>query len=129
MSAVRSSPPARPGWRRAPGPDPAPEFSWAGSRACGIMQAMRDNSRPRQAAGFLLGLVEKDTAARIRARTGLPPAESPDAVLLRLGRMKRQRGVLARHLGRAEAHVVHERRGIGVGAVDLDRDGVTAVLS
>nr|WBO81512.1 hypothetical protein SBE_005370 [Streptomyces sp. SBE_14.2] len=47
---------------------------------------MRDNSRSRQAAGFLLGLIDEDTAARVRARTGLAPAESPDAVLLRLGR-------------------------------------------
>ncbi|MDT9694860.1 hypothetical protein [Streptomyces sp. P17] len=47
---------------------------------------MRDNSRSQQALGFLLGLVDKDTAARVRARTGLPGPEAPEASIRRLQR-------------------------------------------
>ncbi|MEV0171585.1 hypothetical protein AB0I00_10765 [Streptomyces sp. NPDC050803] len=47
---------------------------------------MRENSRSEQAVGFLLGLVGEDTAARVRARTGLPGPEAPEASLRRLQR-------------------------------------------
>ncbi|MBC2900454.1 hypothetical protein H4N64_02335 [Streptomyces sp. PSKA01] len=50
------------------------------------MQAMRENSRSEQAVGFLLGLVDEDTAARVRARTGLPGPEASDASIRRLQR-------------------------------------------
>ncbi|MCL7425984.1 hypothetical protein [Streptomyces sp. YS415] len=47
---------------------------------------MRENSRSQQAVGFLLGLVDEETAARVRARTGLPGPEAPDASVRRLQR-------------------------------------------
>jgi len=50
------------------------------------MQAMRENSRVEQAAGFLLGLVDEETADRVRARTGLPGPEAPEASIRRLQR-------------------------------------------
>ncbi|WAZ25340.1 hypothetical protein STRCI_006831 [Streptomyces cinnabarinus] len=52
---------------------------------------MRDNSRSEQAVGFLLGLIEVETAARVRARTGLPAAEAPEASVRRLQRAWRGR--------------------------------------
>ncbi|MFJ7074370.1 hypothetical protein [Streptomyces sp. NPDC098781] len=47
---------------------------------------MRDNNRAEQAIGFLLGLVDEETAERVRARTGLPGPEGPELVELRLKR-------------------------------------------
>lgn len=48
--------------------------------------AMRQNSRVEQAVGFLLGLVDGETAERVRARTGLPAPERPEATAERLRR-------------------------------------------
>ncbi|MES5818110.1 hypothetical protein [Streptomyces sp. RG80] len=47
---------------------------------------MRQNSRVEQAVGFLLGLVDGATAERVRARTGLPPTESPEDTAVRVRR-------------------------------------------
>lgn len=47
---------------------------------------MRDHTRAEQAAGFLLGLIDEETAGRIRARTGLPGPEHPRVVRRRLDR-------------------------------------------
>ncbi|MEU6064175.1 hypothetical protein ABZ864_06615 [Streptomyces sp. NPDC047082] len=47
---------------------------------------MRDHTRAEQAVGFLLGLIDEETAGRIRARTGLPGPEHPEAVRRRLDR-------------------------------------------
>ncbi|MFD3835785.1 hypothetical protein ACFWWC_05940 [Streptomyces sp. NPDC058642] len=47
---------------------------------------MRQNSRVEQAVGFLLGLVDEETAERVRARTGLPAPERPKATAERLRR-------------------------------------------
>ncbi|WP_329332526.1 hypothetical protein OG866_06775 [Streptomyces sp. NBC_00663] len=38
---------------------------------------MRENTRVERAVGFLLGLVDEETAVQVRARTGLPEPESP----------------------------------------------------
>ncbi len=50
------------------------------------MLAMRENSRVEQAVGFLLHLVDAETAERVRARTGLPGPEDPRTSRLRLTR-------------------------------------------
>ncbi|MGI5142416.1 MULTISPECIES: hypothetical protein [unclassified Streptomyces] len=47
---------------------------------------MSDNSAAERAAGFLLGLTDEETAARVRARTGLPGPEDISAARLRLER-------------------------------------------
>ncbi|WP_041821001.1 hypothetical protein [Streptomyces davaonensis] len=47
---------------------------------------MRDNSRSEQAVGFLLGLIDEESAGRVRARVGLPAAEAPEASVRRLQR-------------------------------------------
>ncbi|MEV7891315.1 hypothetical protein ACWD3I_30595 [Streptomyces sp. NPDC002817] len=47
---------------------------------------MRQNSKVEQAVGFLLGLVDGETAERVRARTGLPSPERPEATAERLRR-------------------------------------------
>ncbi|MEU6552302.1 hypothetical protein ABZ915_18760 [Streptomyces sp. NPDC046915] len=47
---------------------------------------MRDNTRAEQAVGLLLGLTDEETAARVRARTGLPRAEDPAAARRRMQR-------------------------------------------
>ncbi|MGW7402279.1 hypothetical protein ACWGI9_00805 [Streptomyces sp. NPDC054833] len=47
---------------------------------------MRDHTRAEQAVGFLLGLIDEETAGRIRARTGLPGPEHPAAMRRRLDR-------------------------------------------
>ncbi|MGV9451997.1 hypothetical protein [Streptomyces sp. NPDC003635] len=47
---------------------------------------MRENSRSEQAVGFLLGLVDEETAARVRTRTGLPGPEAPEATVRRVQR-------------------------------------------
>ncbi|NUR44192.1 MAG: hypothetical protein HOV73_29345 [Streptomyces sp.] len=38
---------------------------------------MRENTRAQRSVGFLLGLVDEETAVRVRARTGLPEPETP----------------------------------------------------
>ncbi|GAA3210044.1 hypothetical protein GCM10020256_07810 [Streptomyces thermocoprophilus] len=43
--------------------------------ACGIMPSMPEISTAERAAGFLLGLTDDDTAARVRERTRLPGPE------------------------------------------------------
>ena len=48
---------------------------------------MHHSDTVQQALGFLLGLTDEDTAARIRARAGLPPPQSPEAARLRLERV------------------------------------------
>ncbi|KKD09873.1 hypothetical protein [Streptomyces sp. WM6386] len=47
---------------------------------------MRQNSTVEQAVGSLLGLVDGETAERVRARTGLPSPERPKATAERLRR-------------------------------------------
>ncbi|MFJ3304211.1 hypothetical protein ACIPSA_13995 [Streptomyces sp. NPDC086549] len=47
---------------------------------------MRDFSTAEQAVGFLLGLTDEDTAARVRRRIGLPGPEAPEAARGRLSR-------------------------------------------
>ncbi|MFI1363853.1 hypothetical protein [Streptomyces griseochromogenes] len=47
---------------------------------------MRDHTRAEQAAGFLLRLIDDETAGRVRERTGLPGPEDPRAVRRRLER-------------------------------------------
>ncbi|MEU9986570.1 hypothetical protein AB0E10_07125 [Streptomyces sp. NPDC048045] len=47
---------------------------------------MCDHTRAEQAAGFLLRLVDDETAGRIRERTGLPGPEDPQVVRRRLER-------------------------------------------
>ncbi|MFF9622496.1 hypothetical protein [Streptomyces griseosporeus] len=47
---------------------------------------MSDTSTAERAAGFLLGLTDEETAARVRARTGLPGPEDRAETRLRLAR-------------------------------------------
>ncbi|MDN3025402.1 hypothetical protein [Streptomyces sp. S.PB5] len=47
---------------------------------------MRQNSRVEQAVGFLLGLVDGETAERVRARAGLPSPEQPGVTTERVRR-------------------------------------------
>ncbi|MEU9732848.1 hypothetical protein [Streptomyces sp. NPDC048002] len=47
---------------------------------------MRENSSSQRAVGFLLGLVDEPTAERVRARTGLPAPDGPEAHLRRIRR-------------------------------------------
>lgn len=49
---------------------------------------MRHSETVQQALAFLLGLTDDDTAARIRARVGLPGPDRPEAARLRIDRVR-----------------------------------------